>query len=397
MKVLEGIKILDLSRILAGPYCTQVLGDLGADVIKIEQPGNGDASRGWGPPYAGGEAAYYLSINRNKRSLTLNLRKTEGQEIARRIAREADIVVQNFKYGEAEKMKLGYEDLSAINPRLIYCTVSGYGPTGPYKERPGFDFMMQAQTGIMSITGPAEGPPSRVGVAVVDVTTGLYAANAIMAALFVRERHPEKRGQKVEVSLYECALAWLANVGQNYLVSGKDPVPMGNAHPNVVPYEPFLCADGVKVAVAIGTDPQFHRFCKLVGRFDMAADPRYTKNVGRVEHREELVGIMREIFMTKPSLEWVELLMNDDIPAGEINTISKAFNNPHTQALEIVQEILHPTAGSLKVVRSPMHFSETPTSIERHPPLLGEHSVEVLSELGFSAEQQSELKAKGVI
>ena len=397
MKALEGIKILDLSRILAGPYCTQVLGDLGAEIVKVEQPGTGDASRGWGPPYAEGEAAYYLSVNRNKRSLTLDLHSPEGREIARQLARQSDVVIQNFKYGEAEKMGLGYDDLRADNPRMVYCTISGYGPKGPNKERPGFDFMMQAQTGIMSLTGPVEGPPSRVGVAVVDVTTGLYASNAILAALFARSRHPTQQGQKVEASLYECALSWLANVAQNYLVSGKDPVRYGNAHPNVVPYEPFKCADGVEVAVAIATDPQYHRFCKLAGRSDLSEDPRYLKNKGRVEHREELVATMRQVFLTRPSLEWVELLMNNNIPAGEINTISQAFNNPHTIALEIVQEIEHPTIGKLKMVRSPMTFSETPTVIERHPPLLGEHTAEILGELGYTPEQQAALKTKGVV
>lgn len=397
MKALSGIKILDLSRILAGPFCTQLLGDLGADIIKIEQPVTGDASRGWGPPYAEGESAYYLSLNRNKRSVTLDLRSQEGLKIAHRLARESDVVIQNFKYGEAEKWGLGYEDLSAENPRLVYCTVSGYGPEGPYKERPGFDFMMQAQTGIMAITGPTDGPPSRVGVAVVDVTTGLYAANAILAALFARNQHPEGKGQKVEVSLYECALAWLSNIGQNHLISGKEPARFGNAHPTVVPYQLFTCSDGIAVAIAIGTDPQFWRFCKLVGRPEMAEDPRYKRNRGRVENRPELIELMNEIFLTRPSTEWVNLLMDNDIPAGEINNITRAFNNPQTDALGIVQEVEHPTIQHLKVVASPMHFSETPTTIERHPPLLGEHTAEVLGELGYTPEQQQELRSKGVI
>lgn len=397
MKVLSGIKILDLSRILAGPYCTQILGDLGADIIKIEQPGTGDASRGWGPPYAEGESAYYLSLNRNKRSLTLNLRSDEGREIARKIARESDIVIQNFKYGEAEKMGLSYEDLSADNPGLIYATVSGYGPDGPLKERPGFDFMMQAQTGIMAITGPEDGPPSRVGVAVVDVTTGIYAANAILAALLARSQHPEGRGQKVEVSLYECAFAWLANVGQNYLMSGKEPPRFGNSHPNVVPYQPFMCGDGVEIAVAIGTDPQYNRFCKLIGRPELAEDRRFYRNSARVDHRPELIEMLSEVFLTRNSTEWVELLMENDIPAGEINNITRAFNNPQTAALGIVQEVDHPTIGRLKLVRSPMHLSETPPVIERHPPLLGEHTAEVLTELGYSAEQQEALRTKGII
>ncbi len=397
MKALSGIKVLDLSRILAGPYCTQILGDLGAEIIKIEQPGSGDATRGWGPPYTGGEASYYLSLNRNKKSLTLNLRSEEGRKIALDLARDCDVVIQNFKYGEAEKMGLGYEALEKINPRLVYCTVSSYGPVGPFKERPGFDFVMQAQTGIMSITGPEEGPPSRVGVAVVDVTTGLYAANAILAALFHRDRDPETKGQKVEVSLYECAFAWLTNVSENYLLTGEDPIRYGNAHPNVVPYQPFLCSDGVEVALAIATDPQYARFCKVIGRLDLLEDPRFSKNRGRVENREILIPLVKEVFLTRTSSEWAGLLLSNDLPAGEINNLSRAFKSPQTKALGIVEEVDHPTAGRLPLIRSPMRFSRTPATIDYPPPLLGEHTSEVLEGLGYSTQQQEELKAKGVI
>ncbi|HEX2915163.1 MAG TPA: CoA transferase [Chloroflexia bacterium] len=394
---LSGVRVLDLSRILAGPYCTQILGDMGADVVKVEQPIIGDGSRAWGPPSAGGEAAYYLCVNRNKRSMTLNLKSAEGREIVRRLAAKSDVLIENFKFGEMEKMGLSYESLAALNPSLIYCSISGYGPTGPYKERPGFDFMMQAQTGIMSINGSEESGPQKVGVAVVDVTTGLYASSAILAALFARERHPQKRGQKVEVSLYECALAWLANVGSNYLVSGKTPRRWGNAHANVVPYQPFETAD-VPVAVAIGTDGQFRKFCKLVNRPELAQDPRFATNPARVENRDSLISIMRDIFIHRPAAEWEELLNRLDIPAGSINTLDRVFNHPQTLALEIVQEIQHPTAGQVKLVRSPIHMSETPPAIQRHPPLLGEQTAELLHELlDYKAEDISRLREEGVI
>ncbi len=394
---LSGVKVLDLTRILAGPYCTQLLGDLGADIIKVEQPEIGDGSRAWGPPSAGGESAYYLCVNRNKRSMVLNLKTEEGRAIVRKLVAQCDVLIENFKFGEMAKMGLAYEQLAAINPSLIFCTVSGYGPTGPYKERAGFDFMMQAQTGIMSITGDPDGPPTKVGVAVVDITTGLYASSAVLAALFARERDPERRGQKLEVSLYECALAWLGNIASNYLVSGQVPHRMGNAHPNVVPYQPFETAD-VPVALAIGTDGQFRKFCKLVDRLDLADDSRFATNSGRVVNREHLIPQLQAIFVTRPAREWDELLTALDIPAGSINSFDRVFDDPHTKALEIVQEIQHPTAGSVKVVRSPLHLSATPTSIDRPPPLLGQHTAELLQELlGYSADEVLRLKDESVV
>lgn len=397
VQALSGIKILDLSRILAGPYCTQILGDLGADVIKIEQPGSGDGTREWGPPYAGGEAAYYLCVNRNKRSLTLNLKSEEGQAIVRRLAAQCDVVIENFKYGEMARMGLSYAELSHLNPHLIYCSITGYGSTGPYKDRPGFDFMIQAESGIMSITGQPDGEPTKVGVAVVDVTTGLYASNAILAALFVRERDPQKRGQQLEVSLYECALAWLANIASNYLVSGHVPTRMGNAHPNVVPYQPFEASDGIEVALAIGTDGQFKRFCQLAGRAELASDPRFATNPARVKNREDLIAVISQIFLQKPADEWMQLLQASQIPAGAINTLDRVFNNPQTAALQIVKEIEHPTAGRIKLVGSPLHLSATPPVINRHPPLLGQHSAEILAELGYTMAQIEQLRTEQVI
>lgn len=391
---LSGIRVLDLSRILAGPYCTQILGDLGADIIKVEQPGLGDGSRAWGPPWAGGEAAYYLSTNRNKRSMTLNLKSAEGQQIARRLAAKSDVLIENYKFGETKRLGLDYDTLTGENPGLIYCTISSYGPTGPYRERPGFDIMIQAQAGIMSVTGSPASGPTRVGVAVVDVTTGLYAANVIQAALFARERDPQRRGQKLEVSLYECALAWLVNLAGNYLVSGKTPGLMGNAHPNLVPYQPFETADGT-VVLAIGTDAQFRKFCELAGRPELAADPRFAANSGRVENREILLPIIQETMLEHPAAYWEDRLTRLDIPVGTIKTLDRVFDDPQTRALEIVQEIQHPTAGSVKTVRSPMHLSRTPTAIRYAPPLLGQHTDELLREiLGMSEEEIQSLRER---
>ncbi len=363
----------------------------------MEQPGSGDGSREWGPPWAGGEAAYYLCTNRNKRSLTLNLKSSQGREIVRQLAAQADVLIENFKYGEMERLGLSYPELAELNPRLIYCSVSGYGSSGPYKERPGFDFMIQAESGIMSINGQPDGEPTKVGVAVVDITTGLYASNAILAALFARERDPEKRGQQLEVSLFECALAWLANVGSNYLVGGKVPQRYGNSHANVVPYQSLKAGDGIEVALAVGSDAQFRRFCQLVGQPELGTDPRFATNPDRSQNRAVLIPIIAALFLAKPANEWLELLHAAQIPAGSINTLDRVFSDPQTLALEIVREIEHPTAGKVKLVNSPMHLSQTPTAITRHPPLLGEHTAEILAELGYNPPQIAELRASGVI
>jgi formyl-CoA transferase len=395
-KALEGVRVLDLSRILAGPFATQILSDLGAEIIKVEMPVIGDGTRAWGPPYVEGEAAYYLCINRNKRSITINLKSAEGRAIVRKMARDADIVIENFKADELDNMGLGYEVLRQDNPNLIFASISAYGPVGPYRERPGFDFIMQAQTGIMSLTGPAEGEPSRVGVAVVDITTGLYCANAILAALFARERHPQKLGQKVEVSLYECALAWLANVASNYLVSGKNPGRYGNAHPNVAPYQPFDTKD-IPMALGVGTDNQFAKLCQVLNRPDLAEDVRFKKNANRLLYREQLVPLVQELLLEKKADEWIELLTAADVPAGPINTVERVFLDPHTAALEIVKEIEHPTIGKLKLVGSPIRMSETPPVVELPPPLLGQHTAEILGEFGYSEAEIERFKSDKVV
>lgn len=392
---LKGVRVLDLSRVLAGPYCSMMLGDLGADVIKVEKPGEGDETRAWGPPNAGGESAYYLCVNRNKRSITVDMKKPEGQEIIRKLAEKSDVLIENYKVGTLQRIGLGYEDLKKTNPRLIYCSITGFGQNGPYKDRPGYDFIIQGMGGIMSITGEPEGPPMKVGVAIVDITAGLFACSAILAALYHRER--TGKGQYIDIALLDSVVAWLANVGSNYLISGELPKRYGNAHPNIVPYEPFKTKDGTYIAVGVGNDRQWQVFCKIIGLEDLAKDPRFATNPQRVVNRKELIPIIAKKMLEKTSEEWLEELEKNKIPCGPINTLDRVFSDPQVRARQMVVEIPHPTAGSVKLVASPMKFSDTPCTVDRHPPLLGEHTEEVLSELGYSGEEIARLREKGVI
>ena len=391
---LKGVRVIDCSRVLAGPYAAMVLGDLGADVIKVERPGRGDDTRAWGPPFAGGESAYYLSINRNKRSMTLNLKSPEGKAILKQLVAEADVLIENFKTGDFDRMGIGYEALREVNPGLIYCSITGYGTTGPYASKPGYDFMLQAEGGIMSITGPADGEPYKVGVAIVDVTAGLYAANAIQAALRYKEK--TGKGQKVEVSLFESQIAWLINVASAYLVSGEQPKRYGNAHPNIVPYETFPTADGY-IAAGAGNDAQFARFCKVLGLEDLPDDPRFKTNADRVNNRHVLIPLLRERFRTRKTDEWIAALEAASIPCAPINTLDRVFAHPQTRAREMLVEVEHPTIGQLKMVGLPYKLSDTPLGIYRHPPLLGEHTDEVLGELGYSPADIEDLRARGII
>jgi len=373
-----------------------MLGDLGADVIKIERPGVGDDTRGWGPPETGGEAAYYLCTNRNKRSLTVDIKAPEGREILLKLAKQSDILIENFKVGTLEKIGLGFEDLKKINPGIIYCSVTGFGQTGPYKDKPGYDFVIQGMGGIMSITGDPDGPPMKVGVAIVDITAGLFACSSILAAL----RHREKtgKGQYIDISLLDAMVSWLANVGSNYLVTGKKPVRFGNAHPNITPYEPYNTKDGIQITIAVGNDRQFQTFCKLAGIEEVAEDQRFATNAQRVYHRKELAPILAEKMLERTSEEWLRELDNLKIPCGPINTLDKVFSDPHVQAREMLAEIPHPTAETLKMVASPMKLTDTPCEITRHPPLLGEHTAEVLQEkLGYSPEKIEELRKENIV
>lgn len=391
---LDGVRVVDLTRVLAGPFCTMMLADMGADVVKVEMPGRGDDSRAWGPPWAGTESAYYLSANRNKRSITLNFRTEGGRRVLLDLVRRADVFIENFIPGTLDRLGLGYNDLRKVNPGLVYCSVSGYGYDGPYATRPGYDFIAQAEGGVMSITGEPEGPPMKVGVAIADITTGMFAAAAILAAL--RHRDRTGQGQRVEVSLLESVVGWLANVAMNYLVSGELPRRYGNAHPNVVPYQAFATADGW-VAIGVGNDAQFRRFCEVIGRPELADDPRFRTNSDRVVNRGVLIPILEEVFKTRTTAEWIEALTAAELPCGPINTIDKVFQHPQVLHRRMLEEIDHPTAGRLKLVGIPYKFSETPLSIRRHPPTLGEHTEEVLRELGYSEAEVAALRAEGAI
>ncbi len=392
---LGGIKVLDLSRVLAGPYCSMMLGDLGAEVIKVELPEKGDDTRQWGPPEAGGEAAYYLCVNRNKRGVTVNMKSPEGREIIRKLALQSDILIENYKVGTLQKMGLGYEDLSGENPGLVYCSITGFGQNGPDKDKPGYDFMIQGMGGIMSFTGEPDGKPMKVGVAIVDITAGLFAASSILAAL--RQRDRTGRGQFVDIALLDSVVAWLANVGSNYLVSGELPVRYGNAHPNIVPYEPFKTLDGGFINLAVGNDRQWRDFCRLAGLDHLAEEPKFATNPQRVLNRGELIPIVAEKMLDRTGDEWLRELEAAKIPCGPINTLDRVFSDPQVVAREMVAEVAHPTAGTVRLVSTPMKLSSSPCTIRRHPPLLGEHTGEVLMELGYSAEQVADLRAKKVV
>jgi formyl-CoA transferase len=391
---LDGVRVLDLSRVLAGPYCTMMLGDLGADVVKVELPGLGDDTRRWGPPFKGGESAYYLAVNRNKRSLTLNLKQERARDLLRRLAVRSDVLVENFKLGTLEALGLGYDDLRAVNPRLIYCSVSAFGSRGPYKDRPGYDFAIQAMGGIMSVTGEPDGEPMKVGVAIVDVTAGLYALSAILAALRARER--DGVGQRVEVSLLQAQLAWLINVASGYLVDGQPPRRFGNAHASIVPYQAFQAADAW-IAIAAGNDGQFRALCRVLSCEPLSTDARYATNPGRVEHREELIPLLNARIAAWSAGDLLAALEAAGVPCAPINTIDRVFEDPQVQALGAVLHAQHPTVGDLPLVRWPFELSETPASLRHPPPLLGEHTDELLAELGLSADERAALREDGAI
>jgi crotonobetainyl-CoA:carnitine CoA-transferase CaiB-like acyl-CoA transferase len=387
--------VLDLTRILAGPSCAQLLGDMGAEVIKVEPPGTGDDTRTWGPPFANGESAYFLGINRNKRSLTLNMASKAGQEILAGLVKKCDVLVENFKLGTLEKWGITNAWLEQHAPRVIRCSITGYGSSGPDRALPGYDFILQAESGLMSVCGEPDGTPTKYGVAIVDVVTGLYASNVILGALAARER--TGRGQHVEVCLYDSGIAMLINVASNYLVSGKDARRFGNGHPSIVPYTTYPTADSM-MAVAVGNDGQFARLAEVVGHPEWAKDERYSKNPARVANREALDGLIAQALKTGKTAGWIEKLRAAGVPCGPINTVAEALNDPHTLARDMVRTVTHPKVGELKMVGIPFRMNGTPPSIRRAPPLLGEHTDEVLSgELGLSAARIAELRADKVI
>ncbi len=398
MNSLDGIRILDLSRVLAGPWCTQTLADLGADVIKIERPGAGDDTRSWGPPFlkdTKGEdtrdAAYYLGANRNKRSVTCDIATPEGQALIRELVKSCDVFIENFKVGDMARYGLDYASMIAINPRLVYCSVTGFGQTGPYRERAGYDYAVQGIGGLMSVTGERDdlgGGPQKVGVAVADLFTGMYATVAILAAL----RHAEKTGvgQQVDMALLDTQVAMLANLGANYLVSGqkegKVPGRAGNAHQNIVPYQVFEVApmaDGTKdhLILAVGNDGQYAKFCAVANRTDLATDPRFVKNADRVRHRSVLVPILEKVMLSRSKSEWLEALEAAKVPCGAINNLAEVFADPHIRSRDMVSTWVHPLGGDVELVASPMKLSVTPVRRDITPPTLGQHTDEVLQDL----------------
>lgn len=406
MGALSHLRVLDLSRVLAGPWSGQILADLGARVIKVERPGQGDDTRSWGPPYLKdqngentGEAAYYLAANRNKESITVDFTRPEGQALIKKLAAESDVLIENFKVGGLAAYGLDYESLRAVNPRLVYCSITGFGQTGPYAKRAGYDFMIQGLGGLMSLTGRAsneEGAgPVKVGVALTDVLTGLYASVAVLAALASREQ--TGAGQHIDMALLDVQVACLANQAMNYLTTGLAPQRLGNAHPNIVPYQDFPTADG-DIIITVGNDNQFRRFAKALGHEEWADDPRFAFNKARVAHRAVLVPLIRQATVFKTTAQWVDELEGLGVPCGPINDLAQVFADPQVVARGLAVEMGHPLAGRLPQVASPIRLSATPVEYRRPPPLLGEHTERVLSEvLGLSPQAISDLRESGIV
>ncbi|MDA8481886.1 CoA transferase [Pseudomonas resinovorans] len=403
---LSHIRVLDLSRVLAGPWSGQILADLGAEVIKVERPGSGDDTRAWGPPFLKGadgrdtsEAAYFLSANRNKQSVTVDFTRPEGQKLVRELAAKSDILIENFKVGGLAAYGLDYESLKAINPRLIYCSITGFGQFGPYAKRAGYDFMIQGLGGLMSITGRADqeegAGPVKVGVALTDILTGLYSSVAMLAALASRDI--TGKGQHIDMALLDVQVACLANQAMNYLTTGSPPRRLGNAHPNIVPYQDFPTADGDFI-LTVGNDSQFRKFCEVAGHREWADDPRFSSNKARVAHRAELIPMIRQATVFKTTAEWVSALEEVGVPCGPINDLAAVFADPQVQARGLRVELEHPLAGLVPQVASPLRLSETPVEYRMPPPLLGEHTQDVLQRvLGLAAEQVDALRKAEVI
>ncbi len=405
MGPLTAVRVLDLSRILAGPWCTQVLGDLGAEVIKVERPGSGDDTRSWGPPFVKApdgtetrDSAYFMGTNRGKRSLTLDIASAEGGRLARSLSAACDVMIENYKFGDMKRYGLDYESLAQVNPRLVYCSITGFGQTGPYRERAGYDFMIQAMGGLMSVTGERDdlpgGGPQKCGVPIADIMTGMYAAVAIVSAL--RERDRSGLGQYIDMSLLDTQVAWLANQGLNYLISGQVPRRWGNAHPNLTPYQAFPTRDG-NLILAIGNDGQFQRFCEVAG-LAIAADPRFVDNRARLTHRDELVAIVARAMKARTTAEWMRALEENNVPCGPINTIDEVFCDPQVAARGLRFELPHSAAGRVPQVGNPIKFSRTAIEYRRAPPVLGEHTQEVLEEvLGLGSGEIASLRSRGIV
>jgi crotonobetainyl-CoA:carnitine CoA-transferase CaiB-like acyl-CoA transferase len=394
---LSGLRVLDLTRVLAGPTCTQMLGDLGAEVIKIERPEAGDDTRGFAPPFVPNtkESAYFVGVNRNKKSVTLDIAKPEGQAIILKLLEHCDILVENFKVGALAKYGLGYEQLAKTHPRLIYCSITGFGQTGPYAPRPGYDALIQAMGGVMSLTGEPNGSPQKVGVPVADLFAGLYGCIGILAA--VNHRNNTGQGQQIDIGMLDTHVAWLANQGMNYLATGENPPRLGNQHPNIAPYQEFPTKDGY-IILAVGNDPTFERFCKAFGQAALLADPRFATNPIRVQNRQLVTDTLTPVMKSKTTAEWIEALEALKIGCGPINTLEQVFADPHVQAREMVVEMAHGSGETVKVIANPVKLSATPPSYRSAPPVLGEHTQNVLTDvLKMSAADIAALKEKGIL
>ena len=394
--LLENICVIDLTRVLAGPYCTMMLGDLGADIIKIEVPSRGDDTRHWGPPFTkGGESAYYLSANRNKRSMTLNLKSEEGLEILKKLIAKGDVLVDNFKTGTLSRWGLDYETLQEIRPGLIYCTVTGYGYTGPYSSRPGYDLIVQATGGFMSITGPENGDPSRAGVAIADISTGMFAANAILAALYSREQ--TGKGQRIDMSLLDSQVALLSYAATNYFVSGSITNRLGNAHPNIVPYQSFKARD-MHFVLAVGNDKQWEIFCKSINKPEWVDDEKYSTNALRVNNRKQLIDQLSKLFATQNAGYWLEIFDKVGLPSGPINELDKVFENEQIKSREMQIELPHSIDNKVTLLNSPIKIPTSPTKTHKAPPTLGEHTEEILKEkIGLDQDTVARLRDEGIL
>lgn len=391
---LAGIRVLDFSRVVAGPYCTMLLGDAGADVVKVEEPGVGDDTRAWGPPFAGGESTYFLGVNRNKRSIAVDLRAPEGAELARRLAAEADVIVESFRPGTMDRLGLGYERLRENHPGLVYCAISAFGSDGPYRDRAGYDVMVSALGGLMGVTGTPGGPPVKIGVALLDVCTGLNAQSGILQALLHRER--TGLGQRVETSLLSTDLAVLINAASSWLIAGEILRPQGTAHPSIVPYQAFACADGF-VLIGAGNDRLFARLAESLGRPELASDPRFATNADRVANRKALVPLIGQITRTRSVAHWVDALAAADVAVAPINDIAEVFEDPQVQASGQVVTVEHPTAGDIPMVGPAVSMGATPNAVRLPPPTLGRHTDEVLAGIGVTPAELSDLRTRGVV
>ncbi len=392
---LTGLRVLDLTRVLAGPTCTQMLGDLGTEVIKIERPGAGDDTRGFAPPYVLNtrESAYFVGVNRNKKSVTLDISTQAAQAILHRLLERSDILVENFKVGTLAKYGLGWEDLKDRYPRLIYCSITGFGQTGPYAPRPGYDGLVQAMGGVMSLTGEPDGMPQKVGIPVADLFAGLYGCIGVVAAL--NHRHATGRGQRIDIGMLDTHVAWLANQGMNYLATGENPQRLGNDHPNIVPYQVFPTADG-HIVLSIGNDPTFRRFCELTGMAALPDDERFATNAARVSNRRLVTETLTPLMRSRTTIEWVDVLETAKIGCGPINKLSEVFADPHVVAREVVREMAHASGETVKVIANPVRLSATPPRYDAAPPTLGQHTDEVLKELGLDAAEIGALREQGM-